>query len=358
MICASAGYQVVKPGEHWAPIRPHYPRDVASGRNIILVGEMRDSETAEMGIQASLDWTLGFQYNYIRDGARAITRMVDMGCPPIWWQQHHCHPGAASVRLVCPKCKQPYRPTDSVLEAAGIPHELADKASFMKGKGCSNCNKTGYRGRQGILRADADDFANSRTLLPGGEHAGYRKAAVAQGCTPLSGRYPKAVRGITNDRRSVPSSKRKTSDAAMDPAPVPKMGLAIRAGSPLAKARGRGWSMAGNDPEATGSGLQPASDFPIFQSDPSANVRAMPADLQFCRSGAIIARRNGHSRPEFGFAPLGGSRSKRFLSRCCDRSLHQTGSSVQGQSSRVSPAVAHDATPVSPTSGSRVWARC
>src|ERR1700684_2364902 len=103
--------------------------------NVILVGEMRDAETAQMGIQASLTGHLVFSTLHTNDAPGAITRMVDMGVPSYLVASSVIAILAQRlVRVNCPKCKQPHRPTDSVLEAAGIGRELADKGTFFKGK--------------------------------------------------------------------------------------------------------------------------------------------------------------------------------------------------------------------------------
>ncbi|HEX3654393.1 MAG TPA: GspE/PulE family protein [Pirellulales bacterium] len=167
--------------------------------NIILVGEMRDSETAEMGIQASLTGHLVFSTLHTNDAPGAVTRMVDMGVPAYLVASSVIAILAQRlVRTVCPKCKQPHRPTDSVLDAAGIRRELADKATFMKGKGCSNCNKTGYRGRLGIYELMMMSSRIRELSFQGVSTQDLRKAAVAQGMRTLyqDGIY-KALRGIT-----------------------------------------------------------------------------------------------------------------------------------------------------------------
>jgi type IV pilus assembly protein PilB len=167
--------------------------------NIILVGEMRDSETAEMGIQASLTGHLVFSTLHTNDAPGAVTRMVDMGVPAYLVASSVIAILAQRlVRVVCTKCKQPHRPTDSVLEAAGISRELADKATFMKGKGCSNCNKTGYRGRLGIYELMMMTSRIRELSFQGVSTQDLRKAAVAQGMRTLyqDGIY-KSLRGIT-----------------------------------------------------------------------------------------------------------------------------------------------------------------
>lgn len=117
----------------------------------ILVGEMRDLETAKIAIQASLTGHLVLSTLHTNDAAGAVTRLVDMGAEPFLV--------AASLegilaqrllRTICAECKSPYEPSESILNQLGIsPHELGDK-SFFTGKGCETCGQTGYKGRAGL----------------------------------------------------------------------------------------------------------------------------------------------------------------------------------------------------------------
>ena len=108
--------------------------------NIILVGEMRDLETAQMGIQASLTGHLVFSTLHTNDAPSAITRLIDMGVPAYLVASSVVAIMAQRlVRVVCQKCKQPYTPTETLLEAAGITPEMAATATFSKGRGCGNC---------------------------------------------------------------------------------------------------------------------------------------------------------------------------------------------------------------------------
>src|SRR6185295_4560277 len=120
--------------------------------NIILVGEMRDYETASMGIQASLTGHLVFSTLHTNDAPGAITRMVDMGVPSYLVAGSVIGILAQRlVRVVCSKCKQSYTPREPELVAAGITPEQVASANFMKGRGCNNCGNSGYRGRLGIF---------------------------------------------------------------------------------------------------------------------------------------------------------------------------------------------------------------
>ncbi len=120
--------------------------------NAILVGEIRDTETGEMAIQASLTGHLVFSTLHTNDAPGAITRLIDMGVQPFLVA---CSLMAVMaqrlVRVVCPKCKEPYQPTPEEIEVFNItPDELSD-GQWVRGRGCSNCKHTGYKGRRAVF---------------------------------------------------------------------------------------------------------------------------------------------------------------------------------------------------------------
>jgi type IV pilus assembly protein PilB len=120
--------------------------------NIILVGEIRDNETAEIAIQASLTGHLVFSTLHTNDAPSAVTRMVDIGVPPFLVASSVIAiMGQRLVRVVCPKCKEPDKPVEAELQAAEITAEQLATANFMRGRGCSHCHHTGYRGRLAIF---------------------------------------------------------------------------------------------------------------------------------------------------------------------------------------------------------------
>jgi len=119
--------------------------------NIILVGEIRDHETAEIAVQASLTGHLVFSTLHTNDAPSAITRLVDIGVQPFLVASSVIAIlGQRLVRRVCPKCAEPDQPAAAEIKAAGITPEQLKTATFMKGRGCSHCNHGGYRGRMGI----------------------------------------------------------------------------------------------------------------------------------------------------------------------------------------------------------------
>ncbi|MFM8274754.1 MAG: GspE/PulE family protein, partial [Gemmata sp.] len=120
--------------------------------NIILVGEIRDKETAEIAVQASLTGHLVFSTLHTNDAPSAITRLGDIGVQPFLVASSIIAVLAQRlVRMNCLKCKEPYQPDPAELKAAAINPERASKSTFMKGRGCNHCRQGGYRGRQGIF---------------------------------------------------------------------------------------------------------------------------------------------------------------------------------------------------------------
>lgn len=120
--------------------------------NIILVGEIRDQETAEIAVQASLTGHLVFSTLHTNDAPSAITRLQDIGVAPFLVASSVIAIMAQRlVRVICPKCKEPDKPPAHEIRAAGLTPTQVANANFARGRGCSNCHHTGYRGRKGIF---------------------------------------------------------------------------------------------------------------------------------------------------------------------------------------------------------------
>lgn len=120
--------------------------------NVILVGEIRDHETAEMAIQASLTGHLVFSTLHTNDAPSSITRLIDIGVQPFLVASSLMAVMAQRlVRVVCAKCGESYRPEASEIELAELTPDQVAGASFRKGKGCKNCQHTGYRGRKAVF---------------------------------------------------------------------------------------------------------------------------------------------------------------------------------------------------------------
>ncbi|MBX3433539.1 MAG: Flp pilus assembly complex ATPase component TadA [Pirellulales bacterium] len=167
--------------------------------NVILVGEMRDHETASMGIQASLTGHLVFSTLHTNDAPGAVTRMVDIGVPAYLVAGSVIGVLAQRlVRVVCSKCKQPHQPSQAQLDLAGITPEMAASATFMKGVGCSHCGKKGYRGRIGIYELMLMNSKVRELSFQGASTVDIRKAAIKGGMTTLyEDGLLKAMAGIT-----------------------------------------------------------------------------------------------------------------------------------------------------------------
>src|SRR6266545_3761157 len=120
--------------------------------DIIMVGEMRDLETSQIAIQASLTGHLVLSTLHTNDAPGAVTRLIDMGVEPFLISSTLMAVLAQRlIRTTCKKCRTPFEPTENQLSLLNLsPHDIGDKA-FYYGRGCQNCNDTGYRGRKGIF---------------------------------------------------------------------------------------------------------------------------------------------------------------------------------------------------------------
>ena len=164
--------------------------------NIILVGEMRDNETASMGIQASLTGHLVFSTLHTNDAPSAITRMTDMGVPGYLVASSVIGILAQRlVRVICSRCKQKHMPSEAVLADAGIPLEVAKNADMARGKGCNYCQKKGYRGRMGIYELMVVTSKIREMIFAGVSTAEVRKVAIAEGMDTL---YVDGIRKVLN----------------------------------------------------------------------------------------------------------------------------------------------------------------
>ncbi|HOY57847.1 MAG TPA: ATPase, T2SS/T4P/T4SS family [Verrucomicrobiota bacterium] len=120
--------------------------------DIIMLGEMRDLETSQVAIQASLTGHLVLSTLHTNDAPGAVTRLVDMGVEPFLISSTLLAVLAQRlVRTICKRCRTPFEPTESQLSLLNLsPHDVGEKV-FYYGRGCKECNDTGYRGRKGIF---------------------------------------------------------------------------------------------------------------------------------------------------------------------------------------------------------------
>ena len=168
--------------------------------NILLVGEIRDEETANTAIQASLTGHLVFSTLHTNDAPSAVTRLIDIGVQPFLVASSVMAIMAQRlVRKICPKCKQRYEPAAHILVGLGLKPEIAKKANFMKGKGCSYCNKGGYRGRMGIYELMGMTQQIREMTFKGEPTQNLRKMARKQGMhTLFEDGMVKALKGQTS----------------------------------------------------------------------------------------------------------------------------------------------------------------
>jgi general secretion pathway protein E len=168
--------------------------------DIIMVGEIRDLETAEIAIQAALTGHLVFSTLHTNDSFGAMTRLLDMGIEPFLVSSSVMAVMAQRlVRRVCPSCREPYQPTREEMEELGIaPQRLMGKTIYKLGQGCAQCKRTGYRGRTGIHELLVVDDEVRTLVMKSADAATIRRAATARGMNTLrEDGADKVVEGLT-----------------------------------------------------------------------------------------------------------------------------------------------------------------
>jgi len=188
--------------------------------NVILVGEMRDSETAKMGIEASLTGHLVFSTLHTNDAPSAITRMIDMGVPGYLVASSVVAILAQRlVRTICKKCRTKFTPSEAVLKDAGFSQEQIARAKFMRGKGCNHCGNTGFRGRMGIHEILMIDVRVREMIFQNTPVNEIRDYAMDNGMVTLYGDgLEKVVNGFTTIDEIYRVAKRTEQDVAADAA--------------------------------------------------------------------------------------------------------------------------------------------
>ena len=166
--------------------------------DIIMVGEIRDQETAEIVIQSALTGHMVFSTLHTNDAAGALTRLVEMGVEPFLAASSVVGIMAQRlVRRICPHCREEYQPPGELLNelaAEGLP----ENPVFYQGRGCEKCMNIGYWGRTGIYELLKIDDQVRDLLLKNKDAATIRKAAMENGLKPLrTAGLEKALRGET-----------------------------------------------------------------------------------------------------------------------------------------------------------------
>ncbi len=141
--------------------------------NIVMVGEIRDLETAEIAINASLTGHMVFSTLHTNDAPGAVTRLIDIGVKPFLVSTSlRAIMAQRLVRKICKHCKRPYVPDAKEVRSLNINPAQAVHATFAKGDGCGECNSTGYRGRMGIFEIFVVNEEIQKMIY---EHAGTAK---------------------------------------------------------------------------------------------------------------------------------------------------------------------------------------
>jgi general secretion pathway protein E len=171
--------------------------------DVIMVGEIRDLETAEIAIQASLTGHLVLSTVHTNDAAGAITRLVDMGVQPFLVASSLVGVLAQRlVRVLCPDCRKPYAPTQEERDQVGLSQDIWEQAGnpkvIYRAQGCPACQNTGYQGRTGIYELMLVDDDIRQLVLKTVDSGTIKRAAVSRGMLTLlqHGAY-KVAQGIT-----------------------------------------------------------------------------------------------------------------------------------------------------------------
>lgn len=154
--------------------------------DVIMIGEIRDKETAEIAVQASLTGHLVLSTLHTNDAPSAITRLVDMGIEPFLISSSLVGIVAQRlVRRICPDCKRPYQPSESELQSLGLKREDLIQGQLFHGEGCQSCYGTGYRGRHGLYEFVAINNAIRKQIVSSPDAIKLRQIALETGMVSL-----------------------------------------------------------------------------------------------------------------------------------------------------------------------------
>ncbi|MDP3973841.1 MAG: ATPase, T2SS/T4P/T4SS family [Candidatus Daviesbacteria bacterium] len=173
--------------------------------NIMMVGEIRDTETAELAVQAALTGHQVFSTVHTNSSAGAAPRLLDMGVEPFLLSSAlNAILGQRVVRKICQYCRTTYSPPPEILDnikttlSKLTPQNIGTNIKLYKGKGCQKCNNTGYLGRVGIFEVLVVSSNMARLILERATLQGIEKAAVSEGMiTMKQDGYLKVLEGVT-----------------------------------------------------------------------------------------------------------------------------------------------------------------
>ncbi len=154
--------------------------------DVILVGEIRDMETAEIAIQSALTGHLVFSTLHTNDAASAITRLIDMEIEPFLVTSSVIGIMAQRlVRVICKNCKEEYTPDEESLQNIGITLEMAAGKKIYRGRGCPECLNTGYKGREGLFELMPMNDSVKNLILKTSDSNAIKRMGIEQGMTTL-----------------------------------------------------------------------------------------------------------------------------------------------------------------------------
>jgi general secretion pathway protein E len=167
--------------------------------DVVLIGEIRDLETAQIAIQSALTGHLVFSTLHTNDSASAVTRLTDMGTESFLVSSSVIAILAQRlVRIICSHCREPYTPNEESLQSIGISPESLGGKKIYQGVGCPACLHTGYRGRTGIFEFMIMDDAVKSLILKTSDANAIKREAVKQGMiTVRENGAQKVLDGIT-----------------------------------------------------------------------------------------------------------------------------------------------------------------
>jgi len=167
--------------------------------DVILIGEIRNTDTANIAIQASLTGHLVLSSIHTNDSAGTITRLVDMGVEPFLVSSAATAVVAQRlVRVLCSNCKEPFTPDDVTLESLGIPANRLKDSTLSRANGCEKCGNSGYMGRMGLFEIMVLDEALKSLILQTHDSSRIEREAIARGMTTLQeDGIQKAIDGTT-----------------------------------------------------------------------------------------------------------------------------------------------------------------
>ena len=173
--------------------------------DVIMIGEIRDRESLQIGIQAALTGHLVLSTLHTNNAIETLSRMIDMGAEDyLIAATLQCAMAQRLVRVICPDCRAPYQPTPDEIAALKIPQEWLAQARFFAGKGCPKCMNTGYRGRTGIFELLRISPAIREAIVNRASSDQIMQIAVKEGFrTMLDDGRDKVLRGITTPREVI-----------------------------------------------------------------------------------------------------------------------------------------------------------